>query len=281
MAGNQSPRQKLMGIMYLVFMALLALNVSKDVLNAFSVVNVSVLLTNENYARKLKDVYTAFEKDYNLNQNEVGPFWSKAKEAKQFSAEMVKYIEDLRDELISKTENISLDSARKTPLSKLNRKDDYTFPTNFLIGSSEDGSKGRSGELKKKIIEYRGNMLNLIDPKYWDQLKLGLETEGEYINTSGQKQGWEDHYFYDIPLAADIPILNKFITEVYNAELEVVNSLIYAISADDFKYDKIEAKVLPKTNYLFTGDPYEAEVIVAAYEGRGDAYLQPEWTDKF
>jgi gliding motility-associated protein GldM len=266
MAGNQSPRQKLMGIMYLVFMALLALNVSKDVLNAFSVVNVSVLLTNENYARKLKDVYTAFEKDYNLNQNEVGPFWSKAKEAKQFSAEMVKYIEDLRDELISKTENISLDSARKTPLSKLNRKDDYTFPTNFLIGSSEDGSKGRSGELKKKIIEYRGNMLNLIDPKYWDQLKLGLETEGEYINTSGQKQGWEDHYFYDIPLAADIPILNKFITEVYNAELEVVNNLIYAISADDFKYDKIEAKVLPKTNYLFTGDQYEAEVIVAAYD---------------
>ncbi|MCX6321332.1 MAG: gliding motility protein GldM [Bacteroidia bacterium] len=266
MAGHQTPRQKMIGVMYLVLTALLALNVSKDVLNAFSVVNDSILLTNENFARKLKGTYTNFEKDYYLNQIEVGPFWNKAKEAKLLSAQMIEYIENLRDELISKTERIPLDSARKIPLLKLQKKDDYTSPTNFLIGSPEDRSHGRSGELKKKIIEYRENMLNLIDPKYRDQMKLGLETEGEYFDASGQKQVWEIHYFYDIPLAADIPILNKFITEVYNAELEVVNGLLYEISADDFKYDRIEAKVLPKTNYLFTGDKYEAEVIVAAYD---------------
>lgn len=266
MAGHQTPRQKMIGVMYLVLTALLALNVSKDVLNAYSVVNESVLLTNENLSRKLKDTYTNFEKSYSLNQIEVGPFWNKAKEARVLSEKMVEYIKNLRDELISNTERIPLDSARKISLLKLQRKDDYTSPTNFLIGSPEDGSNGRSGELKKKIIEYRENMLNLIDPKYRDQMKLGLETEGEYFDASGQKQDWEIHYFYDIPLAADIPILNKFITEVYNAELEVVNGLIYAISADDFKYDRIEAKVLPKTNYLFTGDKYEAEVIVAAYD---------------
>jgi len=266
MAGHQTPRQKMIGVMYLVLTALLALNVSKDVLNAFSVVNDSILLTNENFARKLNVIYTNFEKNYSLNQIEVGPFWNKAKEARVLSAKMVEYIKNLRDELISNTERIPLDSARKISLLKLQRKDDYTSPTNFLIGSPEDGSNGRSGELKKKIIEYRENMLNLIDPKYWDQMKLGLETEGEYFDASGQKQDWEVHYFYDIPLAADIPILNKFITEVYNAELEVVNGLLYAIDADDFKYDKIEAKVLPKTNYLFTGDKYEAEVIVAAYD---------------
>ena len=78
---RETPRQKMIGMMYLVLTALLALNVSKDILNAFSVVNDSVLLTNENYAQKSKSVYTNFEKNYSLNQIEVGPFWNKAKEA--------------------------------------------------------------------------------------------------------------------------------------------------------------------------------------------------------
>lgn len=263
---RETPRQKMIGMMYLVLTALLALNVSKDILNAFSVVNDSVLLTNENYAQKSKSVYTNFEKNYSLNQIEVGPFWNKAKEAMHLSAKMVEYIENMRDELISETEQVPLDSVRKIPLLKLKKRDDYTSPTNFLIGTLEDGSKGKARELKKKIIEYRDHMLNLIDPKYRDQIKLGLETDGKYFDASGQKQSWEFHYFYDIPLAADIPILNKFITDVNNAELEVVNGLLYAVSADDFKYDRIEAKVLPKNNYLFTGDQYEAEVIVAAYD---------------
>ncbi|OFY44061.1 MAG: hypothetical protein A2X18_08040 [Bacteroidetes bacterium GWF2_40_14] len=263
---KETPRQKMIGMMYLVLTALLALNVSKDILNAFSVVNDSVLLTNESFEQKRVGVYSDFEKNYSLNQIEVGPFWSKAKEAMQLSAKMVGYIENLRDELISETEQVPLDSVRKIPLLKLKKRDDYTSPTNFLIGGQEDGSKGRARELKNKIIEYRDNMLNLIDQKYRDQIKLGLETEGDFFDATGQKQSWEFHYFYDIPLAADIPILNKFISEVNNAELEVVNSLLYAISADDFKYDRIDAKVLPRSNYLFAGDQYEAEVIVAAYD---------------
>ena len=69
-------------------------------------------------------------------------------------------------------------------------------------------------------------MLSLISPKYRKSVNLGLQTEGNYRNAGGQKLNWELHHFYDIPLAADIPILNKFITEVQNAEIEVVNGLL-------------------------------------------------------
>src|SRR3989339_2245369 len=129
---KETPRQKMIGMMYLVLTALLALNVSKDILNAFSVVNDSVLLTNESFEQKRVGVYSDFEKNYSLNQIEVGPFWSKAKEAMQLSAKMVGYIENLRDELISETEQVPLDSVRKIPLLKLKKRDDYTSPTNFL-----------------------------------------------------------------------------------------------------------------------------------------------------
>jgi len=268
MAGHkgETPRQKMIGMMYLVLTAMLALNVSKDVLNAFSVVNDSVELTNEEYARKRMGTFANFEKEYSLNKNKVGPFLNKAKEAMALSTEMVNYIENLRDELISKTEGIPMDSARKITFNKLQKKDNYVIPTSILIGIQEDGSTGKARELKNKIIEYRQKILNLIDPRFRNQIKLGLKTDGNYKDATGQKQNWELHYFYDIPLAADVPILNKFIAEINNSEMEVVNGLLYEINADDFKYDRIEAKVMPKTNYLFTGDPYEAEVIVAAYD---------------
>ena len=265
-SSKDSPRQKMINMMYLVLTALLALNVSKEVLEGYSVVNNSVLLTNDVFTSKRKDTYARLEKDYSMNQAKVKPFLDKSKQAMLLSDNMIEYISNLRDELIAITERIPIDSARNISILNLKKKDDYTIPTNFLIGAKEDGSNGRANELKKKIIEYRVAMLNLINPKYKDQIKIGLETEGDYYNAIGQKLNWELHHFYDIPLVADIPILNNFITQIKNAELEVVNGLLREINADDYRYDKIAARILPETNFLFSGDEYQAEIIVAAYD---------------
>ena len=84
MAGyKETPRQKMIAMMYLVLTALLALNVSKEMLDAFIVVNESVELTNVGFAQKINDTYDAFEKKFQINQNKVEPYWNKAKAAKQ------------------------------------------------------------------------------------------------------------------------------------------------------------------------------------------------------
>lgn len=267
MAGHkETPRQKLIGMMYLVLTAMLALNVSKEVLEGYSTVNETVLSTNESFGDKRQITVDDFMKEFTLNKIEVGPFWDKAKTAMKLSAEMVAFIKNLRDELVAETEKVPLDSARKMSVRDMRKKDNYTVPTHFMIGILEDGSKGKARELKNKIAAYRKNMLNLINPKNRKDIQLNLETEIKYKDAFGKPQSWEHHHFYDIPLAADVPILNKFISEVNNAELEVVNGLLRESIAEDFKYDRIEAKVIPRNNYLFTGDVYEAEVIVAAYD---------------
>lgn len=253
-------------MMYLVLTAMLALNVSKEVLDGYSAVNDTVESTNESYPGKRKMTLEEFEKEFTLNKIEVGPFWDKSKEAMKLSAEMVTYISNLRDELIATTEKVPLDSARKMSIRDLRKKDNYTVPTQILIGPLDNGSKGKARELKERIKTYKKRMLNLINPKNRKEIQLDLETEDKYKDAYGKVQSWERHHFYDIPLAADIPILNKFISEVNNAELEVVNGLLRESIAEDFKYDRIEAKVLPKSNYLFIGDEFEAEVIVAAYD---------------
>ena len=265
-AIRETPRQKMIGMMYLVLLALLALNVSKDVINAFVVVDENILQSNENLSKKLQDIYLNFEKIYQLNRIKVKPFWEKAKEAKILSQEMVQYIDNIRYELISKTEGISIDSAKNISVKDIQKKDNNTIPTNYFLGNSDDGSDGVSKELKDKINEYNKIMLKLVDPKYSDIVNLGLSTEGPYYNADGKEQNWETHFFYNTILAADIPILNKIISDIYNAEYDVVNLLHKSIGQGDFKFDKIEAKVLPNSNFVFIGDEYKAEIIVAAYD---------------
>jgi len=264
--AKETPRQKLIGMMYLVLTAMLALNVSKEVLNGYTAVNDTVVSSNGDFTEKQKTAFDSFLKEFTMNKIEVEPFWNKAKVASKLSSDMSKYIKDFRDELISITEKVPMDSARNLSMEDMRKKDNYTIPTAFLIGPLENGSKGKARELKQKIAEFRKKISGLVQPSTRKNLSLGLGTDDDFKDAFGKKETWERHYFYDLPLAADIPILNKFITEVNSAELEVVNALLRESIAEDFKYDRIEAKVLPKSNYIFSGEDYEAEVIVAAYD---------------
>ena len=83
MAGNKlPPRQKMIGMMYLVLTALLALNVSKDILDAFIIVNDGLEKTAVNFKDKIDAQYSAFEKAFQENQAKVKPFYDKANSVK-------------------------------------------------------------------------------------------------------------------------------------------------------------------------------------------------------
>ena len=265
-AAKETPRQRMIAMMYLVLTALLALNVSKEVIDAFLVVNESVERSNDKLSEKIENTYATFKTMYQLNQIEVKPFWDRALSARKLSQNMSTYICNIKEELIAKTEGMSLDSARFAQLASLRKKDNYSITTEYFMGDSFDGAKGKSRELKNEIINYRQQMINLVDSANREKLKLGLITDSVYYNTDGKKQNWEAYHFYHTILAADITILNKFITEVYDAEFDVVNLLMDEINAADFSYDKIEAKLISGSDYVFYGDEYKAEVIVAAYD---------------
>ncbi|PLW96636.1 MAG: gliding motility protein GldM, partial [Marinilabiliales bacterium] len=106
MAGyKETPRQKMIAMMYLVLTALLALNVSKEILDAFLVVNKSMESTNESIAAKSRQMYTTFENQYTMNQDKVAPFWEKAQNVKAKSTELINYLEDLKLQLVAVAEH--------------------------------------------------------------------------------------------------------------------------------------------------------------------------------
>lgn len=267
MAGyKETPRQKMIAMMYLVLTALLALNVSVEILEAFIVVNESMEATNETFSKKIEGAYAKFELQYNLNKTKVGPYWDKAQKALKLSEEMKKYINEVKYNVIAKSDRITPEEARKLPLRKVESKDKYDESTNYMIGNSQDGRNGKSREMKDKINKFKQEMLQLVDPASRNNIKLGLDTDGPFYDADGKRQNWEMHNFYHTILAANVTIMNKLIAEVQSAELDVISHLYASVSAEDFKFDKVGAKVVPKSQYVFLGENYEAEIFVAAYD---------------
>lgn len=267
MAGTkETPRQKLIGLMYLVLTALLALNVSKDVLNAFVVMNENIELSNEIFEKKINDIYVSFESNYILNPQKVKPFWEKAVIARKLSSDMVDYIDSLKFKLIARAEGVPVDSAKNINLRDIRKKDENSLPTNFFLGNTDDGKQGAARPLKEKIDSFKIVMMNLVDPKFEKLVDLGLDTKGPFYDADGDEQIWELHFFLNTIIAADIALLNKIILDVNNAEFEIVNLLYKSIGQGDFKFEKIEAKIVPKSNFVFIGSDYDAEIIVAAYD---------------
>ncbi len=269
MAGyKETPRQKMIGMMYLVLTALLALNVSVEILNAFLVVNESMETTNRTFSSKITDYYNRFEEAYKNEPEKVEPYWVKAQQARKLSDELKTYLIGVKYEAIALSEKIPIDSAKVRPLYLVGTKDKYDETTNYFIGNSVDGSKGKAGEMQTKIAKYKQDLLSLIEADERANIKIGLDLEGPFYDADHKKQNWAMHNFYHTILAADVTILNKLVAEVQNAELDVVTHLRSKIGAADFKIDQVGATVVPKSQYVFMGENYEAEVFVTAMDSK-------------
>ncbi len=276
--AKETPRQKMIGMMYLVLTAMLALNVSKEIIHAFVSVNESMVATNKNFDAKLEDTYTKFQ---NIAATDAAAkqWYTKALEARNYSDSLVNYLIDIRSDVILKTEGkkneyyyneetgkVNMDSLRNVPLTEIKVLDDYSTPTNFFLGEG-DLLPGEAKTMKEKFALYRGDMIQLVKPRDSSQLKIGLRTDGKYKNPeSGETLDWENHMFSHTILAADVVILNKYVAEIRNVEFDVLTKLMSYVGAETFKFNKVEAKVIPEKSYVFKGSEYKAQILVAAFD---------------
>lgn len=262
-SAKDSPRQKMIGMMYLVLTALLALNVSKDILDAFIVVNNGLINTNENFTDRNDGLYALFDLAKSVDPVKVTPNWKLAQDVKKRSLALTDYIDKLQKELIKKTEGVTAGVADTIQLANIDGKDKYDTPTNILIGNSEDGSAGASHELKNKLNEYKSVLTNYILPKDRKKVEVGINTEDP--KHSEENENWELYNFYNRPLVASVTILSKLKNDVKNAEATTVDYLLKLVDVGNLKFDTVAAKVIPQSNYVILGEEYKSEVFLAAF----------------
>lgn len=262
-SAKDTPRQKMIGMMYLVLTCLLALNVSKDILDAFVIVNKGLENTNINFTDNNETLYSMFDLAKSVDPVRVTPNWKKAQDVKKRSQELNDFIDKLQKELIAKTEGLEQSVADTIQMASLENKDDYSIPTNILIGNSEDGSAGASRDLKNRLNEYRAQLNNYILPKDKSKVKIDINTDDPKY--SEENENWELYNFYDRPLVASLTILSKLKTDVKNAEATTVDYLLKEVDGETMKFDTIAAKVIPESNYVMLGEEYKAQVFLAAF----------------
>ncbi len=275
----ETPRQKMIQMMYLVYTAMLALNVSADILNAFIVVDDTLVTSTRNATRQNAADYTWFENQKTiLGEAKIHDAYTNAQKVRKETNDMVNYIEQLTRDLIMYVDGDTLvevkdnnGKTQKVPktVATITAKENFDKPTYFMLEDTKQDPQ-RAVQLKNKIIEYKKNLLKLVkkeDQKRMSEI-IGLDVEKQVKSLTGENVNWEVHNFDHIISAAAVTLLNKEIGEVRNAESAMLTYLKESISADDFKFDQVQGRAIPKSQMVFQGDSYEADVIVAAYDSK-------------
>ena len=143
----------MIGMMYLVLTALLALNVSKEIINAFVTINDSLEVTVKNLSGKNAQAYSAFEKQMQNDKAKTEPFYKKAQVVKKECESLDKYVADLKVELIRVTDKME-PTDKMVALRDMKAQDDYDNPTRIMCGDKQDGRGHKATELKNKIDSF-------------------------------------------------------------------------------------------------------------------------------
>ena len=262
--GKETPRQKMIGMMYLVLTALLALNVSKEAVEAFKLVDEGLTRTTANFSLKNNMTYQEFDRAAAENEAKAGPWRDAAYEVRDRSNEISEYIQTLKIMIITKSEGKDSEAldGNEVITENIKKFDDMNVPSEIMIGSGDDGL---AFEMKDMINRYRDFLTDKVgtrNPAVIESLENSLVTEDPTVY--GEKVKWEHHNFQFLPLVAVITMLSKFQNDVKNAEAETLNYLYSQIDAGAFKFNRLLPTIIPTTNYVLRGNDYQAEVFIAA-----------------
>ncbi|HEY9342108.1 MAG TPA: gliding motility protein GldM [Hanamia sp.] len=262
MAGlPRDPRQKMINVMYLVLTAILALNVSNEVISAFKVVNNSLITSNENISASNETLYKSLEAKLNDPQSaEKAKIWEpKAMQAKKLSAEMYNYIESLKSDL-----KIAADLRMRWDDEKKDSVEDYR-EDNLDASTRLFETKGKGEELRKKLEQFKTDML-AIDPSIKAQFEKTFPVNTIPPKTQeGKQKDFTQSFFHMTPTVAALTMLSKFQNNVKNAEAEIVTFAHNQIGAVKVIYDQFAALVGQSSNYVMPGQQVQITAGVGAY----------------
>ncbi len=261
MALPKEPRQKMINIMYLVLTAILALNVSAEVIQAFKTVDRSLQNSSENIAGANATLYRSLQDKLSDEKSaEQAKIWQpKAEQAKKLSADLFSYIDGLKAEL-KKESNLQMKEVDGVQVEDF--KEDNLDASTRMFETNKKGD-----ELKAKLIEYRRAML-AIDPEIATEFKNSLSVENPDVKFKGQdgsKKDFTAAYFHMTPTIASLTLLSKFQNSVKNAENQVVSFAHSKIGEVKVRYDKFGVLVGQSSNYVMPGQEVSITAGIGAY----------------
>jgi gliding motility-associated protein GldM len=255
--GKQSPRQRMMGILYLVLLGLVALSVPDSLMDAFKNIRISLDNSTANVDKGLQASISTFEATKLKEQKErAQPIYDRAKKASQIANDLNDYVKKLKDELIEKGGGINPGTG------DVDKRENLDASAEVMINNK----KGE--ELRQKIETTKAQLLDLLKPNEKAGINFSLSADAPKITTGPQKT-WEEAYFGDgIPLGASLTTLAKIQTDTKNAENEVVKKILAEIDVAAVTLDQFNGVAVAPTSYVLQGQTYSADIFLTAYDSK-------------
>ncbi len=287
MSIPKEPRQLMINLMYLVLTALLALNVSAEVMNAFFTLDKSIDTSSDIVETTNTKVLASMQETVAEKPN-YKPLHDAAKQAQTIVGDFNKYIDGIRDDLVEEAGGLFPDDFKDPKKAgKPKRFKDKEIPTAYFV----DGVKGTAGklksepvgpELKKQIDDTRTALVDLVRNVQAMNIEgtnikesdvenllqnLSLKTDDQTWRDY-KKPSWEDFVFGHMPVAACYPVLRKFQNDATNSEATIINFFSSQIGATTIEFDKFEPVASAEKGYVIKGEEYTAEVFLSAFSSQ-------------
>ncbi|MEO6329054.1 MAG: gliding motility protein GldM [Ginsengibacter sp.] len=261
MALPREPRQKMINIMYLVLTAILALNVSNEVINAFKVVDKSLITSNQNIKSSNDNLYKSLAAKLNDPQSaEKAKIWEPlAMQAKNYSEGMMIYLDSLKMAL-KKAADLKMKFNETTKDSVEDFREDNLDASTRMFETNGEG-----GRLKARLDKYKEDILG-INPAIKAEFQNNFPVTTEVpLSQEGHKKDFTQTFFHMTPTVAALTMLSKFQNNVKNAESQVVTYCHNQIGSVAVHMDQVGVLVGQNSNYLMPGQELVVTAGVGAY----------------
>ena len=255
-----SPRQKMINLMYVVLMAMLALNISTEVLNGFSVVEESLNRTTGNSSKENDAIFGELDQMMRKNPQKVKQWFVMASTVREMSDSLYNYAQALKVAIVREA-----DGEKGDPLN-IEGKDNIEAASYIMLNPAN----GQGHKLYEAINSYRARILQFVtDPRQKKIIASNLSTE---VPHHSMGKNWEEYMFENMPVAAAVTLLSKLQSDVRYAEGEVLHTLVANVGLKDIRVNKLQAFVVPSQTRLYPGETMTAQMFMGAV----DSTQQPQ-----
>jgi len=257
--GKETPRQRMIGILYLVLLGLIALDVPENLLDSFKNISDSLNASKTNVQTGITSAFTAFEATKLKDEPERAKEpYRKAQEAKKLANDLDTYIESLKTTLVKESGGMS------EATGDYEGREGLDFSVDLMVERRKNAY-----DLHKKIDATREALLKLLDPKDRVGVNLALQAVPPKPRTGFPNKDWEQANFGEgIPMGAAMTAFIKIQSDIKNSENEVVKKLLGKVDQAQVNLDQFTAVAVAPTSYVLVGQPYNAEVFLTASDSK-------------
>lgn len=252
-----SPRQKMINLMYIVLTAMLALNVSSDVLDGFTQVEDGLSRTNLTVAQRNDAIYGQLQAFAEQNPEKANTWHAKAVEVRKESQRLFSLIDSLKIQIVKKADGPN------GAVDNLVNRDDLESASVIMLNPTTRRGEALRGEIDK----YRGYIMSILT----DSVKRASVDKS--LSTAPFKrpgvvvpQTWEEAKFDNQPVVAAITLLTKLQNDIRYAEGEALATLLSQVDAGDIRVNEVNAFVIPQSRMVMRGSRYSADIVLAAID---------------